>query len=272
MSRWRLRGWRMLALCASLLALESVQAESLPAAGTTDPRVRSVTYDPNEIYRLYGFVGYSIELVFEPGEVFAGQGGGDLEGIVFGAHDHQLIVKPRAANVGTNFVVYTDRRAYRFHYTVSPGVPEASNARAMYVVRFLYPGTRGEKTAEQEIDEQLAHARTLRPQNRDYWFSGSASLKPVAAFDDGVHTRLTFGARTEWPAVFVRNEDGTDSLLNFSVEQDDLVIHRVARALILRRGRLSACIVNQAFDGAGDRLSSGTLAPTVVRERKAATP
>jgi type IV secretion system protein VirB9 len=261
------------ALALFLLVAQHLRAESVPSAGVTDRRVRTVTYDPDQIYRLYGFVGYSIELVFEPGEVFAGQGGGDLEGITFGAHENQLIVKPRAANVGTNFVIYTDRRAYRFHYTVSQGVPEASNAHAMYVVRFIYPPVSGGGAAtEQEIDGALERARTLRPHNEDYWYRGPASLKPSAAFDDGVHTRLTFGPRTEWPAVFVRNADGTESLLNFSVEDDELVIHRVARALILRRGRLSACIVNHGFEGSGSRLPSGTLAPSVVRERKGVTP
>jgi type IV secretion system protein VirB9 len=269
---------RVLILLAALVSLlssfEHPRAESLPAAGVTDARVRTATYDPEEIYRLYGFVGYSIELVFEPGEVFAGHGGGDLEGIMFGAHENQLIVKPRATNVGTNFVVYTDRRAYRFYYTVSQGVPDAANAHAMYVVRFLYPAAPASEAAApaREIEERLARERARRPQNKDYWYRGPASLKPTAAYDDGVHTRLTFGARTEWPAVFVRNADGTESLLNFSVEQDELVIHRVARALVLRRGRLAACVINQAFEGAGNRLPSGTLAPSVVRERKGVSP
>jgi type IV secretion system protein VirB9 len=262
------------ALAALLVRLEPARAESLPTAGATDARVRTAAYDPEEIYRLYGFVGYSIELVFEPGEVFAGHGGGDLEGIMFGAHENQLIVKPRATNVGTNFVVYTDRRAYRFHYTVSQGVPDASNAHAMYVVRFVYPLVPGSEAVApaRVIEERLARERTLRPQNKDYWYRGPAALKPIAAYDDGVHTRLTFGARTEWPAVFARNADGTESLLNFSVEQDELVIHRVARALILRRGRLAACVVNHAFEGAGNRLPSGTLAPSVVRDRKSVSP
>lgn len=271
MSTQRIHGGRIVPIAISFaLAWTHARAESLPQAGATDSRVRTVNYDANEIYRLYGFVGYSIELVFEPGEMFAGQGGGDLEGIVFGAHANQLIIKPRAANVGTNFVVYTDRRAYRFHYTVSHGVPDVTNARAMYVVRFAYPpedargGTSGASSA---IDEQLERARSLRPRNEDYWYRGPAALKPVAGVDDGVHTRLTFSARTEWPAVFVRNADGTESLLNFSVEGEDLVIHRVARAFVLRRGRLSACIVNRGFEGTGDRLPSGTLAPSVLRER-----
>jgi type IV secretion system protein VirB9 len=275
MSILRFHGWKMFVMAALLLLVfEQARAESLPTAGTTDSRVRTVSYDANQIYRLYGFVGYSIELVFEPGEIFAGHGGGDVEGIMFGAHANQLIIKPRAASVSTNFVVYTDRRAYRFHYTVSHGVPDVANARAMYVVRFVYPAAEGGGAAAtgDVIDEQLDRAKSLRPQNKDYWFRGPAALKPIAGFDDGVHTRLMFSARTEWPAVFVRNADGTESLLNFSVEGDDLVIHRVARAFILRRGRLSACIVNQGFEGTGDRLPSGTLAPSVLRERKGVAP
>jgi len=54
----------------------------------------------------------------------------------------------------------------------------------------------------------------------------------LAASDDGVHTRLSFGARSELPAIFVRNEDGSESLLNFSIDAGDVVIHRVAVRLI----------------------------------------
>ena len=90
----------------------------------------------------------------------------------------------------------------------------------------------------------------------------------MAAFDDGVHTRLKFSARIELPAIFVRNDDDTESLLNFHVEEGDVVIHRVARRLILRRGKLAACIVNKGFAGPGQRLDTGTLSPDVMRTRK----
>jgi type IV secretion system protein VirB9 len=93
-------------------------------------------------------------------------------------------------------------------------------------------------------------------------------LKPVAASDDGVHTRLTFGAKAELPAIFVRNDDGPESLLNFSMGEGDVVIHRVAPRFILRRGRLAGCVVNKGFSGSGERLDSGTVAPTVERERR----
>ena len=255
-----------------LLAADPTRAESVPVPGSTDPRIRTALYRDEDVYRLKGFVGYGIELVFEEGEEFVGQAGGDLDGIAFGAHENHVILKPRAANVGTNFVVYTNRRAYRFDYTVLGRRPDPLRDEVTYAVRFIYPplaSSTGPKPAEQ-IEADLAAARTGRPKNIDYWFCGHPAVKPIAASDDGVHTRLTFGSKTELPAIFVRGEDDTESLLNFSVDDGDIVIHRVAREFVIRRGRLTGCIVNKGFLGSGERLESGTVAPTVRRERKGA--
>jgi type IV secretion system protein VirB9 len=247
-----------------------VRGETLPMRGTVDGRIRTATYNPEEIYRLYGYVGYAIELIFEDGETFAGNGGGDLEAITFGWHENHLILKPKAANVGTNLVVYTNRRAYRFEYSASIRKPDPRLDQVMYAVRFIYPpppAKAGPTPAEQAAID-LARAETNRARNWDYWFCGSSEVKPTAAYDDGIHTRLTFGAKAELPAIFVRNDDGSESLLNFSIEEGDVVIHRVAARFILRRGKLTGCVVNKAFSGGGERLKSGTVAPDVERARK----
>jgi type IV secretion system protein VirB9 len=97
-------------------------------------------------------------------------------------------------------------------------------------------------------------------------------LRPIAASDDGVQTRLTFAPKRELPALFVRNDDDTESLLNFSVEGDDVVIHRVAARFVLRRGKLTGCIVNKGFAGSGERLKSGTISPTLKRDVKDGAP
>ncbi len=79
-------------------------------------------------------------------------------------------------------------------------------------------------------------------------------LKPAGASDDGVHTRLRFAANADLPAIFVRNEDGSESLLNFSMDAGDVIVHRVAKRFILRRGRLIGCVINKGFAGGGTRL------------------
>ena len=90
----------------------------------------------------------------------------------------------------------------------------------------------------------------------------------MSAFDDGVKTRIKFGARSELPAIFVKNDDKSESLINFNIERDEVVIHRVAKQFIVRRGQLVGCIVNKAFDGGGLRLESGTVSPEVQRQTR----
>jgi type IV secretion system protein VirB9 len=250
------------------------QAEQLPIKGAVDSRIREAPYNAEQVYRLYAFVGYQIDLEFEPGETYVGIGGGDLEGLTFGAYDNHLLLKPKAVNIGTNLTVFTNRRHYHIEYSATARRPDVLRDQVIYAVRFTYPvpptPKNGEPSLEERIDADFAQA--TRPRNIDYWFCGQDSLKPEAASDDGVHTRLRFGAKAELPAIFVRNDDGSESLLNFSVQDGDIILHRVARRFVLRRGQLTGCIVNKGFAGGGERLESGTTSPDVERERKGSAP
>jgi type IV secretion system protein VirB9 len=237
--------------------------------GLLDPRIRSTPYSAEEVYSLTGFVGYQTDLEFETGESFVGLGAGDIEGISFVAQDNHLFLKPKAAKVGTNLTILTSRRTYQLDYSVSANRPDATEA-VTYVLRFTYP-----PQPKSEVDmtsRALEHAEAARRRNIDYWFCGSPSLQPVAASDDGVHTRLTFAARAEQPAIFILNEDGTESLLNFSMDEGDVILHRIARRLILRRGNLAGCIVNKGYVGSGERLKSNTVADDVERQVRGARP
>jgi type IV secretion system protein VirB9 len=264
-------------VAASLLALicpiAVLHAEVHPLRGGGDARVRTATYDPDEVYRIQGFVGFQIDLEFERGETFVGLAAGDIDALSFVAEDSHLFLKPRAASVGTNLTVLTTRRHYHFDYTATARRPDSTDPDLIYSLRFRYPpASESTMASPQAVESRLSAAPAARPRNVDYWFCGSRVLQPVAASDDGVHTRLRFAAQSELPAVFVRNDDGSESLLNFSMDSGDVIIHRVARRFILRRGALTGCVVNKAFSGTGDRLDSGTIAPDVERQRKDAEP
>jgi type IV secretion system protein VirB9 len=175
--------------------------------------------------------------------------------------------------VATNLVIYTDRRAYRFDYSASARRPHPARDEVMYAVRFTYPlSERAGADDQRRVDRGLASGQGERARNTDYCFCGNRAVKPVAASDDGVQTRLTFGSRAEIPAVFVRNADDTESLLNFSMDGDVVVIHRVAPKFVIRRGSLTGCIVNKGYQGAGERLKTGTVSREVDRARKDARP
>jgi type IV secretion system protein VirB9 len=262
---------RALALVVALLAAvlpAAAPAETVPARGTVDPRVRVAAYRADEVYRLRGYVGYQIDLEFEAGEAFVGLGAGDIEGLAFAGEDNHLFLKPKAAKLATNLTVLTNRRHYQFDYVVSPTRPNATDPDVIYALRFTYPPrliSQASDATAAKLESELRAAALERPQNIDYWYCGHPSIKPVAASDDGVHTRLRFAAQAELPAIFVRNDDGSESLLNFSMEGGDVIVHRVARRFILRRGKLTGCVVNKAYSGGAARLDSGTIAPDVER-------
>lgn len=264
----------LLMLCAAFAALPA-SAEIVPPRGLVDSRVRSAVYDSDQVYQLHGIVGYQIDLVFESGESFIGLGAGDLDGLSFVGQENHLFLKPKAAKVATNLTVLTSRRHYQFDYTAVVQSAAADDRGVIYSLRFTYPPSSSQAAsdaAERRMESQLENASTRRVQNIDYWYCGQPALRPVGASDDGVHTRLSFSANADLPAIFVRNEDGSESLLNFSMDAGDVIVHRLARRLILRRGRLTGCVVNQGFVGGGTRLDSGTIAPNVERKVQGGVP
>jgi len=253
------------------LAMSAAYAQSSLNTDSEDHRIRSLLFVPDHVVRLRGWVGYHIDLEFESGESFQTLGGGDLAGLTYGAFDNHLVLKPAAPAVRTNLTVITNRRTYVIDYAVSAGRPDPMTDELVYSLRFQYPTLPG-PTPGEKVTDSLAGAPVARFQNRDYAYCGHPSLQPIAASDDGVHTRLRFGLSAETPAIFVRSDDGTESLLNYSVEGQDIVIHRLARHFILRRGRLVGCVTNQGFIGAGERLGSGTVSPHVDRQTREIRP
>ena len=260
--------------CCALLALllaPCAFADTPPEHGAVDDRIRVAAYAPDEVYRLHGFVGYQVDLEFEAGESFVGLGAGDLESLTFAAQANHLFVKPRAAGVATNLTVLTNRRAYHFDYSASARRPDPGLEDIIYVLRFTYPPALASvKQSDAVLERALQSAGA--PRNLDYWYCGSPELKPIAAADDGLQTRLRFGALQELPAIFLRNDDGSESLVNFTVDGADVIVHRVSRRLIVRRGSLTGCVVNAAFGGAGGRASSGTVTPAVERVTRSPRP
>jgi type IV secretion system protein VirB9 len=260
-------------LAGSLLALSASPSavSAVAAAAFTDPRIRTVAYAADEVYRLKGYVGYQIDLEFDSDESFVGLGSGDLEGLTFTAEGNHLFIKPRSGGVDTNLTVLTNRRTYHFDYISSEHLSDAVAGDVIYVMRFAYPQRQSEQTAL-ALEQRLATGAETRGHNRNYSYRGSPELKPVAAWDDGVEMRLRFASQQELPAVFVSNDDGSESLLNFSIDSGEVVVQRVARHFVVRRGRLRGCIFNQGFTGGGERLESGTVAPSVERVTKGVRP
>jgi len=244
-------------------------------ASHADVRLRDVLYDPSEVYRLPAYAGYATDIEFESGEHFVGLGTGDLQGLVYRAQENHLFIKPRAADVNTDITVLTDRRVYHFDYVSIDHPPDASHADLLYALRFLYPSGGSEampaaKTASAPRRTGTSpSAPAPRRMNLNYGYCGSRQLRPLAAWDDSAQTHLRFAPGQDMPALFLSDADGSESLLNFHIEKEDVVIHRVVRRLILRRGKLMSCIVNRSYRAAGvATTATGTIDPRIHREMR----
>ncbi|OAI10747.1 hypothetical protein A1359_15945 [Methylomonas lenta] len=242
-------------------------AEIRPAPGITDPRVREVVYDKDDVIRLTGYIGYQTHLRLAPDEQFIGVGAGDTGGLDITADGNDTWIKPKAELVRTNIDVKTNLRVYHFDYEVRKDPPK-NRYHMIYSIAFRYPEDeekqRNDRTARNNLRDKL-HAAPYKA-NRDYWYCGSPSMKPIETYDDGIQTHIKFSAHAEYPAIFSENEDETESLINFHIDPDneEVVIHRVAHRFILRRGNLVGCVENRQFTGGGKRLTSGTVKEDVI--------
>ena len=267
-----MNGWRC--WLALLAGPGTALAAVVPPPGSLDARVREIDYRENQVVQITGYVGYHIHLQLGPDETFVALGAGDSAAVDIAAEGPHVMLKPKAARIATNLTLVSSRRVYHFEYRTYEAPPQFNTA--VFALRFRYPVPRPEgspvatplpfSSSSPSVAPPVVLARAARAVNEAYWYCGSESLQPTAASDDGVQTRLTFSARGEWPAIFVRNEDGSESLVNFHAEGTTAVVHRVARGFVLRRGALVGCVENRGYAGSGDWVASGAHADGVSRE------
>jgi type IV secretion system protein VirB9 len=267
---------RMPGAAVLLVAGGFASAAVVPPAGMVDSRVREVEYRDGQVVSLAGYVGYHIDLELEPGERFVALGAGDSAGVDVAAEGSHVFMKPKAARVATNLTLISSRRVYHFEYRTYEAQP--STTSAIFALRFRYAVAPSQvtpaATSQPFSSDGIAPvavvssvpAAPARPVNTEYWYCGSEWLKPLAVSDDGVQTRLTFSDRGEWPAIFVANPDGSESLVNFHAEGTTAVVHRVAPKFVLRRGLLVGCVENRGYAGSGAWVANGALDPAERRE------
>lgn len=273
-------------LLIALLLPALAWAEITPNKSEHDPHVRIVDYDPLNVVRIDTFYGVSTHVQFSEDEIIKDIGSGDDAAWYLMPRANHLFIKPKAVNADTNLTVITNKRSYQFALVLAPRqVKDASAWRdpnLVYSLRFRYPADEAARLVQTQVaavmtawqgdmKTRLSEAKK-RGENFDYWVAGSAQISPTAARDDGRFTYLTFSNNRDMPAVYQVEEDGSEALINTSIEDGNtIVVHRVVKQLKLRKGNYVACVVNKAFDlDSGKDNTTGTIAPDVQRIIKGA--
>ena len=123
--------------CLALLASVPALAESTPAPGAADPRIRTVTYSPNNVVAVDANYGVSTMIVLGEGERIETIAVGDSVAwkVEPNKRGNIIFLKPVAPNAMSNMNIVTDARLYSFVLRSS----EAPVRNQVYKIRFPLP-------------------------------------------------------------------------------------------------------------------------------------
>ena len=126
----------LLALCMQNHAIAKIYEDDL--AITTDSRIKTYVYNPNEIYLLVVHTGFQSHIEFAKGENIQTISMGDSYSWKITPLENRLFIKPLEKNIRTNMTILTNRRTYQFDI-VARDLEGEDDKDLVYVVRFYYP-------------------------------------------------------------------------------------------------------------------------------------
>lgn len=216
-----------------------------------DTRLRMVDYNPGEIYRLAGCMGFQTTVTLASNEHVDTVSIGDSSAwqVTANKRGDLIFLKPTSARAFTNLTVITDKRTYNFELR-NASEDDCDKGRVAYEMRFRYPPevpTGTPVTGPKAPVDPNAFLPPVEKRNTAYSYTGATELVPLRVFDDGLSTYFRWSASASTPAVYALNADNSESIVNYSARGDYLVVEQVARAYVLRRGTLRAVLYDDAY-------------------------
>lgn len=255
-------------------ALSTAYAEVGARPSKNDGRVQTILFPRDNVIRVAVAEGVATTIELPSKDLIKNFAMGDRQAWHAKFDGNLIVLKPAAVKPDTNLTVYTARRNYLF---ILQSTDRKSKSVA-YWLRVQDPEENeltpeGIKAARAKADKaqvelDLRNSRYEGKLNSDYWIVGAAELQPVSMHDNGRQTYMTFNAANAIPAAFVIESDGTESLADYHMEGDTMVIHQIAHRFMLRRGALVAGITNRAPVTRAQQSPTGTSSDKVQRTIK----
>ncbi len=248
---------------------------------TTDSRIRTLVYNPNEVYELKFFYNYQSFIEFSGDEEIEMISIGEAFAWRLTPAGKRLFIRPLEIAAHTNMTIITNKRTYHFDIR-SDEYSGKADEDLVYTIRFFYPQIgqplpippqlavpniaprisnqpipklRIEEivrtpTPQARIDEPLPSIIERNPEgaelNFDYRVAGkSDDIMPLKIYDDGAETHLQFANdNLVIPTISMVDSSGSEIPLTYVVRDRYVVIPTISRQFTLRLSDGLLCIFN----------------------------
>lgn len=274
---------RICMLAGSLL-VASLASAAQPI--TTDSRIKTLVFNPNEVFTVTTHYGYQSNIEFGPKETIDTISVGDRIGWQITPAGRRLFIRAQEENAHTNMTVVTNLRAYQFDLRSSAADAVFGSEELTYVVRFFYPEDAAAGltpppapiSARPNLPAPVAAAPLAAPAptpvaapapvaslpkpvavasppevpsptpifNYRYTYSGASNVAPVKIFDDGKSTFFKFNGNAD-PKISVLTAKGETLKVDTRRTSDGLIaVNVVAPRFSLEQSGQNILVFNEA--------------------------
>ena len=244
---------------------------------TTDSRIRTLVYNPNEVYELKFYYNYQSFIEFGDDEEIEMISIGEAFAWRLTPAGKRLFIRPLEISAHTNMTIITNKRTY--HFDIRSGEYDGkADEELVYTVRFFYPqigqplpippqlSVRNPAAILAPPKKSLGEIRTPSPRpkfnqklpgsidrkasgvelNFDFSLAGkSDNINPLKVYDDGNETFFQFANNNLIvPTISVVDVNGNERALSYVIRDDYVVVPMVARQFTLRLAGSLLCIYN----------------------------
>lgn len=214
-----------------------------------DHRVRTIIYQPDEVYKYTGHYRYQTSIEFAKDETIETISMGDTTAWMMNPSANRLFLKPIEQDATTNMTLITNKRTYLFELHARD-TDDINDPEMTFILRFIYPDEGDLQSLGQALDSvpELDIVENPEKYNFRYTIAGPEVTAPIRIFDDGEFTYFQFKDKNaEVPAFFWVDRQGNESLINYRTRGDYIVVERVSERFTLRHGSDVICVFNEAM-------------------------
>lgn len=225
----------------------------------TDPRMKIVSYNPYDIITIIGNHLVATDIEFERQESIISVNIGDSLAWVYSvpkAIPYILSIKPVIPTSDTNMTVITNKRIYHFHLVTSPhDTPQSHSVTYGILFRYLDNNSsnfNNDSNTISDFNSFIAQNTSFNfmqqlTWNDNYSFTGSKTIAPIKAFDNGTFTVFKFAKNESIPAIFAVDAKRNESLLNVHTQVDYVFIQGVYPQYTFRSGSNVTSVYDDSY-------------------------